>query len=374
MLLNDDDLTYCKLRLDAHSLHTLQHGGLAALEDSLARTLCWSAAWEMVRDGKLATRQYFDLVESGVRCRAGDRRGAVGRQEPVAGPGDLRRAGLGGRRPGRFGELALANARAAEPGSDHQLAWVHALLDAGEQLDFVAGLLAGTEQLDGLVLDTDLRWLMLRALVGGGRAGEAEIAAAAAADPSASGARHAATARARIPTAEAKAAAWQLMVHGPELSTAMRRAVMAGFRDPWRPDLLAPYLSPTSPRRRPVGPVHHRDRAVPDHRVVPELVAAPSTSGRCGWPMSSWPTPAIPRRCAGWSTRAGPRWPGHCAPGRRTRTEPRRAPAEPTRRRFPGLPGALAGARNPFEEVDRKRQQLVQRLLVLARDLDLEPG
>ncbi|HEX8766790.1 MAG TPA: aminopeptidase N, partial [Jatrophihabitans sp.] len=64
VLLNDDDLTYCKLRLDEHSLDTLRHGGLAALQDSLARTLCWSAAWEMVRDAKLATRHYFDLVAS----------------------------------------------------------------------------------------------------------------------------------------------------------------------------------------------------------------------------------------------------------------------------------------------------------------------
>ncbi len=142
----------------------------------------------------------------------------------------------------RFGELALAFARAAAPGSDHQLAWVHALLNSGEQLDVVAALLSGDERLDGLVVDTDLRWLMLRALVGAGRAGEDEIAAAAAEDPSASGARHAATARARIPTAEAKAAAWQLMIHDSELSTAVRRAVMAGFRDPWRPDLLAPYV------------------------------------------------------------------------------------------------------------------------------------
>ena len=111
----------------------------------------------------------------------------------------------------RFADLAMANARAAAPGSDHQLAWVHALLHAAgtdEQLDFVAGLLSGEQQLEGLAVDTELRWLILRTLVAAGRAGEAEIAAAAADDPSAAGARHAATARARIPTAEAKAAAW----------------------------------------------------------------------------------------------------------------------------------------------------------------------
>ncbi|MBV9821555.1 MAG: aminopeptidase N, partial [Actinobacteria bacterium] len=242
VLLNDDDLTYCKLRLDAHSMHTLQHGGLAALEDSLARTLCWAAAWEMVRDGVLATRQYFDLVESAsgaepvIAVVQAIAKNLLQALEMYAEPDWA----AGAR--GRFGELALANARAAEPGSDHQLAWVHALLNAGEQLDFAAGLLSGAERLEGLVVDTDLRWLLLRALVGGGRAGEAEIAEMAAADPSASGARHAATARARIPSAEAKAAAWRLMVHEPELSTAMRRAVMAGFRDPWRPDLLAPYV------------------------------------------------------------------------------------------------------------------------------------
>ena len=242
VLLNDDDLTYCKLRLDPHSMHTLRTGGLAALEDSLARTLCWSAAWEMVRDGVLATRHYFDLVSSAAGTES-----VISVVQTVA--KNLLQAlemyadqnwAVAAR--ARFGELALANARAAAAGSDHQLAWVHALLNSGEQPDVVAALLSGDEQLDGLVVDTDLRWLMLRSLVGAGRAGEVEIAEAAAADPSASGARHAATARARIPSAEAKAAAWQLMIHDSELSTAVRRAVMAGFRDPWRTDLLAPYV------------------------------------------------------------------------------------------------------------------------------------
>ena len=246
VLLNDDDLTYCKLRPDEHSLHTLRHGGLAALQDSLARTLCWSMAWEMVRDGVLAPRHYVDLVaaaagsESVIGVVQSVTKHVQQALEMYADPDRAPSARL------RFADLALANARAAAPGSDHQLAWVHALLDTAgtdEQLDFAAGLLSGEQQLPDLAVDTELRWLILRALVANGRAGEAEIAAAAAADPSAAGARHAATARARIPTAEAKAAAWSTMVEDPDLSTAMRRAVMTGFRDPWRPDLLAPYTA-----------------------------------------------------------------------------------------------------------------------------------
>jgi aminopeptidase N len=245
VLLNDDDLTYCKLRLDAHSMHTLRNGGLAALQNPLARTLCWSAAWERVRDGELAARHYYDLVadaagsESVIAVVQSVTKNLLQALEIYADPDWA----VGAR--ARFGDLAIANARAAQPGSDHQLAWVHALLNAGgtdEQLDLVAALLSGEQQLEGLAIDTDLRWLMLRALVGAGRAGEAEIVAAADADPSAAGARHAATVRARIPTAEAKAAAWEQMMPDSELSTAMRRAIITGFRDPWRPDLLAPYV------------------------------------------------------------------------------------------------------------------------------------
>ena len=44
---------------------SLRSGGLAALTDSLARTLCWSAAWDMVRDAELATRDYLELVVTG---------------------------------------------------------------------------------------------------------------------------------------------------------------------------------------------------------------------------------------------------------------------------------------------------------------------
>ncbi|HEX8092598.1 aminopeptidase N, partial [Jatrophihabitans sp.] len=211
VLLNDDDLTYCKLRLDPHSLHTLRHGGLAALQDSLARTLCWTASWEMVRDGQLAARHYADLVASaaGSESEIGVVQ-LVNRQllQALEMYSDQEWAPAA---RVRFGDLAMANARAAAPGSDHQLAWVHALLNSAgtdEQLDFVAGLLSGEQQLEGLAVDTELRWLILRTLVGAERAGEAEIAAAATEDRSAAGARNAATARARIPTAEGKAAAW----------------------------------------------------------------------------------------------------------------------------------------------------------------------
>jgi aminopeptidase N len=246
VLLNDDDLTYCKLRLDEHSLNTLRNGGLAVLQDSLARTLCWSAAWEMVRDGDLATRHYLDLVlsaagsESQIGVVQAVNRHVLQALEMYAAP-DWAPTGWA-----RFAELAMSGAQAAEPGSDHQLAWVEALLGSAgtdEQIDYLAALLSGEQQLEALAIDTDLRWRILRALVSRGRAGEAEIEAAAAADPTAAGAREAATARAQIPTAEAKAEAWSKVVADVELSSAVRSAMRLGLRDALHPELLEPFTA-----------------------------------------------------------------------------------------------------------------------------------
>ena len=52
ILVNDDDLTYCSLRLDAESLRTALER-IADIAEPLPRTLVWSAAWEMTREAEL---------------------------------------------------------------------------------------------------------------------------------------------------------------------------------------------------------------------------------------------------------------------------------------------------------------------------------
>ena len=60
-LVNDDDLTYCLMGLDAEQQQfAVEH--LGQIEDSLAKTLVWSSLWESVRDGRLPARQYVELV------------------------------------------------------------------------------------------------------------------------------------------------------------------------------------------------------------------------------------------------------------------------------------------------------------------------
>jgi aminopeptidase N len=143
-------------------------------------------------------------------------------------------------------DTALAALRAAAPGSDHQLAWTHALLGAArsaEHVAFLRGLLDGSGVPDGLAIDHDLRWAVVQSLSALGAIGPDDISAELERDPSAAGQRHARTARALQPNAEAKAEAWRLAVEDESLPNAVQDAVIAGFAHPTQGALLAPYVA-----------------------------------------------------------------------------------------------------------------------------------
>jgi aminopeptidase N len=244
VLLNDDDLTYAKIRLDERSLATLIDS-IGEFTESLPRTLCWVAAWDMVRNAELPARDYVALVLSGA-ARETDigvlqslQRQVKFALEAYADPA-WRETGTR-----LLAEFAHAQLLAAEPGGDVQLSWARSLTVTArtdEQLDLLAGLLDGTRTVDGLEIDTDLRWSLVHRLVVTGRADETTIAAESAKDPTAAGQREAATARAALPTAEAKAAAWSSMVDSDSLANETVLAVIAGFQQADQLDLLAPYV------------------------------------------------------------------------------------------------------------------------------------
>jgi aminopeptidase N len=139
---------------------------------------------------------------------------------------------------------ALEHLRAAEPGSDHQLAWARAFAATArtaEQLDLLEGLLSGGETIEGLAVDTELRWTFVHRLAAAGRFDEAEITAEYERDKTAAGERHAATARAARPTEEAKTEAWASVVESDKLPNAVQEAVISGFVQTDQRELLAPY-------------------------------------------------------------------------------------------------------------------------------------
>ncbi|MEU8362424.1 aminopeptidase N [Nonomuraea sp. NPDC048882] len=243
VLLNDDDLTYAKIRLDEDSMRTLVEGGIAAFTESLPRALCWSAAWDMTRDGEMSTRDYVKLVVSGAGTVSDITvLQAVLRQARMA----VQQYADPAWRPEGLALLAAelrSLLASAQPGSDQQLAYIQAfapVASADEDLTLLEHILDGTSVPEGLSVDTDLRWSLVHALVSGGRLAEADIDAELERDPTATGERQAALCRAAIPSAEAKAAAWERIVGG-KLANHIARTTIGGFQDPHHPELLAPY-------------------------------------------------------------------------------------------------------------------------------------
>jgi aminopeptidase N len=144
-----------------------------------------------------------------------------------------------------FTARLLRLARDAEPGSDHQLAFVNSLAGSvldDETLGLFAGWLDGSAPLAGLTVDADLRWRLLNALVAHGKAGDPEIDAELDRDDTAAGRRHAEHARALRPLPESKAEAWQRAVYDDELPNAVSNSIIGGFSHPGQKRLLSEYV------------------------------------------------------------------------------------------------------------------------------------
>jgi aminopeptidase N len=243
ILLNDGDLDYAVVRFDPRSLQTLTEA-IGGLGDPLARAVCWSAAIDMLREAELPLPTFVRMLANGM-----DRERSVAVLQALHSVTDqiMTLAGDPAWVPEGKAELAAAGTRllhAAEPGSDHQLAWAQLLswtAATPDQLDLIAGLLDRTADVPGLAVDAELRWAILRRLAVTGRAGDAEIRAELRRDPTDAGTRHAAACHAAVPDAAHKAAAWHLLAETGELGALGVVECSRGFIQAEHADLLAPY-------------------------------------------------------------------------------------------------------------------------------------
>jgi aminopeptidase N len=239
VLLNDDDLTYAKIRLDERSFATLLQS-IATFDESLPRALCWGSAWDMTRDAELRSSDFVSLVLAG-----------VGSETDLTAVGSLLRQGKSAvslftsddDRPElaeRWESGLLALVDAADPGSDHQLALVRAYASAASGPGRLREILDG--DLDGLSVDTDLRWTLVTALARLGEADADEIAAERERDNTISGQESAAAALAIRPTAEAKEEAWQRAVVDPSTPNETRRNIAEAFQVAGQAEVLEPFV------------------------------------------------------------------------------------------------------------------------------------
>ncbi len=251
ILVNDDDLTYCSVRLDPDSLLTaLQR--IAEIAEPLPRTLVWSAAWEMTREAELRARDFVALVSGGVHAET-----EVGVAQRLllqaqtalssyAEPAWAREHGWPA-----FADRLLELARGADAGSDHQLAFINALCSSVLSTRHVVALADLLDHdpadlgLAGLQVDTDLRWRIVTALA---TAGDIDadgpetpfIDAEVQRDPTAAGERHSAQAAAARPQFDVKEKAFTTVVEDDTLANITGRTIIAGIVAPGQGELLKP--------------------------------------------------------------------------------------------------------------------------------------
>ncbi len=244
LLVNDDDLAYAKLRLDDRSLATAL-ANPRGFTETLPHSLVVASVWDMVRDGETTASTYLPYALANID---GERDSAMLRTLLAQVATCLTSYLAPEHRPAarvqvveRLHSLMLA----AEPASDAQLqlftAWA-GLLREGDDIAYLRGLHDGSSVLPGLSIDPDARWTMVAALAAtGGDA--AVIAAEEERDRTAMGRERAALARAAMPTAAAKEAAWAEGVEDPRTPNSVIEALAAGFNRVADPQLLAPYVA-----------------------------------------------------------------------------------------------------------------------------------
>ncbi|WP_455901787.1 aminopeptidase N [Rhodococcus gordoniae] len=245
VLLNDDDLTYAKVRLDARSLDTVE-SSLDRVRDPLTRGLLWSALWNATRDGELAVDRYLSMAArfapheadiallTAVLANAAH---AVEHYVPAAGRTDARR---------RWLDAVWDGLHGAAPGSDAQLAFARAVgvaasVDDRHAADLRAILCGNAAPPQGLRLDPDLRWSWWAALTTTSDADEADLDEELRNDDTASGRTAHLRALASRPRAEVKAHAWATILADHTLTNDHLDATIAGFRAGERRDLISAY-------------------------------------------------------------------------------------------------------------------------------------
>ena len=232
LLINDHDLSYGKIRFDERSIATLK-SHLGKLNDGLSRALCWSAAWDMLRDAELSATDFISIASAGLPGEDDVTTvTALGNQlisavEIYA--SDKNRDGLREKIANVLSDLLDK----AEAGSGHQLQFARtfaSLAHTPAQTARIRELLEG--KLAGLVIDADLRWHFILNLVERGASSQDEIDAELKRDNTLTGQLSFERCVAAFPTMDAKETAFKRATEDDSISNWSRLSAIQGFARP----------------------------------------------------------------------------------------------------------------------------------------------
>ncbi|MDX6241639.1 MAG: aminopeptidase, partial [Kribbellaceae bacterium] len=233
------DDTWAKIRLDADSLRKLPEV-LPKIESGVTRAVIWNSIRDAAADGELDPKLGFEVLLA-----------VLPHEESDIAVGSLLRWAedrlLGGYLPheqyrSRFASVLTERLGSVPAGSSVQLAVVRGVVASTDDEALLRGWLDGSGVPAGLVVDAELRWLIVVRLARLGLIGEKDVEAELARDKSTEGVAHATRCRAALPTAAAKERAWTSISTDGELGANELFAACDGFWHPAQLDITAPYV------------------------------------------------------------------------------------------------------------------------------------
>ena len=242
LLVNDENLTYAKVRLDQRSLDTLiRHVG--AIDDPLGRAVAWSTLWDMTRDAQISPDQWINIVSK--QAPAEDNPSTIDALVTWS-----HVAAMSADPPAAAGlRASMANTATAmlrrNPGSDLQMSWLRGLVanaDRPQDLAVLSGILSGHSghSAPGLRIGQEAKWGIVTRLASKGLIDQAGIDAQLKSASNDVATRSALTARAAMPTPAAKQWAWD-RINDPKISLNDLRAVLVGFQQAGQEGLTKQY-------------------------------------------------------------------------------------------------------------------------------------
>ncbi len=245
---NVTDIDFVKVVFDEHSLAWLREH-VHQLEDPALKNTVWRILYDMVRDGKFPPRDFFELAlaqvpleqqEGLLESLLRELHTCVTRYIPDPGVATQYRV--------RFVDLAIAELKRSQPGSDRQSPLFEVLRQDAvhpKHFAYVAELLAGDATLPGFDLTGGRKWQLVLTLARHSHM-QAETWAKRLAETDKSIQSHNArlTLQAMDPDPARKEALWRQITEDSDLSLGDVSAIAAGLFPRHQPEFIHEYIKP----------------------------------------------------------------------------------------------------------------------------------
>jgi aminopeptidase N len=245
VILNTHDHDYVKVFYSQDAID-IARKSLQTIEDPFARRLVWGSLWQMVRDNAFTPT---DFIEMGIELAMKEKDLSILNSHIIAKikaivsvylTDDNRAIWMP-----RLNTMARERLAVTDNSEEKQIIWFGLLLETAllsDELDYLHGLVTGTESIASLEIDQEKRWNVIARLMACGHteaetlfSNEKEL------DKSDLGLKKAFMVKASRPDSTEKATCWQAFTEESSRSTDFLRSGMKGFYWHMQKDLLTPF-------------------------------------------------------------------------------------------------------------------------------------